>query len=153
MRLIGAAFVVYAVHAAAAAGQQQRIQCPEAFPAKSLTATPPSGWKGGVTHVPGSRLVLTGAGIIVGPPKAEVQGLIHPTRRKVTGGFNDTYHDLTGFTQPQEKWGYCAYGLGGDVQWLQRLPDDTDQCVAQYRSDGYNGYAIQVVCQGKPAKR
>jgi hypothetical protein len=58
---------------------------------------------------------------------------------------------LASFTQPQEKWVYCAYGLGGDVQLLQRVPDDVESCVVDAKRNQYNGYDIHVTCSGRTA--
>lgn len=125
------------------------VICPEDYPTALLTTKGvPAGWKG-IAHVAGIRMILTSAGVVVGPPGREVQGLLHGQETKTKSGFRVKFSYLTKFTEPQEKWVYCAYGIGGDLQLLQRVPDETDMCIVDSNRNFYNGYDIRVTCNSK----
>lgn len=125
------------------------VICPDDYPTSLLTTKGvPAGWKG-IAHVAGLRLVLTSAGVVVGPPDREIQALLRGQEKKTKSGYTSKYSDLTRFTEPQEKWVFCAYGIGGDVQLLQRVPDNTDTCMVESTRNFQNGYNIHVTCNNK----
>lgn len=100
-----------------------------------------------MAHVPGPNLTLQTAGVIVGPPKREPQGIQRGVERKTKKGLKVEFIALNEFTEPLEKWMYCAYGLGGEVQLLRRLPDDTKTCIADFTRTPYKGYRISTTCK------
>jgi hypothetical protein len=129
-----------------AAAETTTISCPDAYPTALLsTQGVPAGWNG-IAHVTGMRMVLTAAGMIAGPPKGEAQGLLHGKEAKTNEGFRVEFSNLNKFTEPQELWAYCAYGLGANVQLLRRVPDKTARCVADYSRNQFKGYDIRIVC-------
>jgi hypothetical protein len=126
------------------------LVCPEDYPTSLLTTKGvPAGWKG-VAHVTGLRLVLTSAGVLVGPPDREIQALLRGEEKKTKTGYTVHYSDLTRFNEPKGVWVFCAYGMGGDVQLLQRLPDNTDACMVEATRNFQHGHDILVTCRAKP---
>jgi hypothetical protein len=133
--------------ASCAANAEVTIACPDAYPSDMLIPKGvPAGWNG-IAHVPGPRLILQSAGIIAGPPTAKVQGIQMGAEIKTKKGFNLKFLDLDKFTEPLEKWMYCGYGVGSEVQLLQRLPDATRECLAEYTKTPYNNYSIKTTCR------
>lgn len=100
-----------------------------------------------MAHVPGPRLVLRSTGVIVGPPLGEAQGIQIGQQKKTRQGLEIRFGYLNSFTPPQEKWVYCGYGVGGDVQLLRRVPDDTALCVADIKLNGADVGRISMTCQ------
>jgi hypothetical protein len=122
------------------------INCPDAYPTALLsTRGVPAGWNG-IAHVAGMRIVLTAAGVIAGPPKGEAQGLLRGKEEKTKAGRRVEFSNLNKFTEPHEIWVYCAYGLGANVQLLQRVADKTAMCVADYSRNPFNSYDIRITC-------
>jgi hypothetical protein len=126
------------------------VVCPEDYPTSLLTTKGvPAGWNG-VAHVTGLRLVLTSAGVLVGPPDREIQSLLRGEEKKTKTGYTVRYFDLTRFNESKGVWVFCAYGMGGDVQLLQRLPDNTDACMVEATRNFQHGHDIRVTCRTKP---
>jgi hypothetical protein len=123
-----------------------KIACPDAYPA-SLLATKgvPGKWKG-IAHVPGPDLVLQSAGVIAGSPQQQPQGIQRGIEKKTKKGLEIEFLALDAFTEPLEKWMYCAYGTGGEVQLLQKLPDTTKACKAEFTKTPYGNYSINMTC-------
>lgn len=92
-------------------------------------------------------MALQSAGVIVGPPKSEPQGIQRGYEKKTKTGLKVEFIALDKFTEPLEKWVYCAYGVGGEVQLLQRIPDETKTCVADFTKTPYNSYRISTACK------
>ncbi|KQV49059.1 STY0301 family protein [Massilia sp. Root335] len=133
--------------ASCAAHAEVTIACPTDYPSDLLIAKGvPAGWTG-IAHVAGSRLILQSAGVIAGPPAGKIQGIQMGTETRTKKGFTLTFVDLDKFTEPLEKWMYCAYGMGGDVQLLRRLPDTTRECVSEYTKTPYGNYDIRTICR------
>jgi hypothetical protein len=125
------------------------LVCPDNYPASLLTTKGvPAGWKG-IAHVSGLRLVLQSAGVLVGPPDREIQALLRGEEKKTKTGYTAKYSGLTRFSEPQGIWVFCAYGMGGDVQLLQRVPDNTDTCTVEGTRNFQHGHDIRVVCGTK----
>lgn len=124
-------------------------RCPPDYSTAKLSAKgvpAPPGWKG-IAHIPGPRMVLQSAGVIAGSPLGYGQGVQVGEETKTKTGYRVKFSYLDKFTEPQEIWIYCAYGIGSDVQLLQRLPDGTSSCIAEYIGNDANGYNIKIECQ------
>jgi hypothetical protein len=131
----------------AAMAESTTINCPDAYPTTLIgTMGVPAGWNG-IAHVTGMKLALTAAGVIAGPPKSEVQGALQGKETKTKAGLRVEFAPLNKFTERQELWVYCAYGLGANVQLLHRVPDTTAMCVADYSRTPANGYDIRITCR------
>lgn len=129
-----------------AAAETTTINCPDAYPTALLSAKGvPTGWSG-IANVTGGRLVLTAAGVIAGPPKGEAQGILQGKESKTKTGLRVEFSNLNKFTEPQELWVYCAYGLGANVQLLMRVPDQTTMCMAEYSRNSFKSYDIRITC-------
>ena len=140
--------VLSALSFAASAGTS--LVCPDAYPTSLLAATGvPSGWDG-IAHVAGLRLVLASAGMVAGRPDRQIQALLRGDEKKTRNGYTATYSGLTRSPEPQGKWIFCAYGAGGDVQLLHRVPDDTETCVVDARRNVQHGYDIRITCRAQP---
>lgn len=123
-----------------------KIACPDAYPANLLaTKGVPEKWRG-IAHVPGPDLALQSAGVIAGPPRQQPQGIQRGTERKTRKGLEIEFLALDAFTEPLEKWVYCAYGAGAEVQLLQKLPDNTKACKAEFTKTPYGNYSITTTC-------
>jgi hypothetical protein len=118
--------------------------CPDEFPVEAIKLSPlPEGWVG----IPPSKLLLTSADVILGPPNE--LGMQIGKRSKTRNGYRVVFdHLYTTSAAPVEKWLACRYG--SDLGMAERLPDKTDSCIVTYTRDGYNGHAIQVACHTKP---
>ena len=124
-----------------------RIVCPDAYPASLITTKGvPGQWKG-IVHIPGPDLALQSAGVIAGSAHQQPQGIQRGIEKKTKKGFEIEFAALDAFTEPLEKWMYCAYGAGGEVQLLQKLPDDTKACKAEFTKTPYGNYSINVTCK------
>lgn len=124
-----------------------KITCPDIYPANLLaTKGVPGKWKG-IAHVPGPDLALQSAGVLAGPPRQQPQGIQRGVEKKTKKGLEIEFPALDAFTEPLEKWMYCAYGGGGEVQLLQKLPDDTKACKAGVTRTPYGSYSIEMACK------
>jgi hypothetical protein len=124
-----------------------RITCPDVYPSGLLaTKGVPDKWTG-IAHVPGPGLLLHSAGVIAGPPQRKPQGIQRGVEKKTKKGLEIEFSALDAFTEPLEKWVYCAYGGDGEVQLLQRIPDDTKTCVAALTKTPYGSYSIDTMCK------
>ena len=124
-----------------------RITCPDTYPA-SLLATKgvPGKWTG-IAHVPGPDLPLQSAGVIAGSPQRKPQGIQRGVEKRTRKGIDIEFMALDAFTEPLEKWVYCAYGGGGEVQLLQKIPDDTKTCIAALTKTPHGSYNIETTCK------
>ena len=123
-----------------------RITCPDTYPATLLaTKGVPENWKG-VALVPGPDLALQSAGVIAGLPYKQPQGIQRGIEKKTKKGLAIEFPALDAFTEPLEKWVYCAYGVGGEVQLLQKMPDNTKACKAEFTKTPYGNYSINMTC-------
>jgi hypothetical protein len=124
-----------------------KIACPDAYPANLLaTKGVPGKWKG-IAHLPGPDLALQSAGVIAGPPQKQFQGIQRGIEKKTKKGLEIEFPALDAFTDPLEKWMYCAYGGGGEVQLLHKLPDDTKACKAELTKTPHGSYSISMACK------
>ena len=126
---------------------ETRIACPDAYPANLLaTKGVPGQWKG-IAHIPGPDLILQSAGVIAGPAHQYPQGIQRGIEKKTKKGLEIEFPALDAFTEPLEKWMYCAYGAGSEVQLLQKLPADTKACKADFTRTPYGNHSINVTCK------
>jgi hypothetical protein len=122
------------------------VVCPSEYSTENLITKTPNGWEG-LAYAPGPRMVLRYAGVLVGDPKVSAQGIQIPQPSlKVKGGFKLKFPYLDKFTEPLEKWVYCAYGIGGDVQLLKKVSDNTKTCEAVFKGNENTVSGITVIC-------
>ncbi|WP_371865161.1 STY0301 family protein [Duganella aquatilis] len=114
-------------------------QCPADLSAGSIKVQPSPGWTG----VPSTRLLLSGAGVVIGrpdvEPRAELRGGARQLSKRVT---ETTYSGLS----EQEKWLICTYGRGGELEQARPLPPEADQCVVRVTRSQYNDVTVAVAC-------
>jgi hypothetical protein len=94
-------------------------------------------------------MVLSSAGVVAGPPDREIQALLRGEEKKTRDGYIAKFSNLARLAEPKQKWVFCAYGIGGDVQLLQRVPDDTDICIVVANRNFQNGHDIRITCSPK----
>lgn len=124
-----------------------RITCPDTYPAALLAAKgAPQNWQG-IALVPGPDLGLQSAGVIVGSPHEWPQGIQRGVEKKTKRGLDIEFLALDAFTESLEKWVYCAYGAGGEVQLLQKVAIDTKACKAELTKTPYGTYKIAMTCR------
>jgi hypothetical protein len=123
-----------------------RIACPDTYPANLLATKGVPGKWDGIAHVPGPDLTLQSAGVIAGSPQKQPQGIQRGIEKKTKKGLEVEFLALDAFTEPLEKWAYCAYGSGGDVQLLRKLPNDTKACKAEFTKTSFGNYTINLAC-------
>lgn len=129
------------------ASADTRIICPDVYPSSLLATNGVPGKWTGIAHVPGPDLALQSAGVIAGSPQKKPQGVQRGFERKTKKGLEIEFIALDAFTEPLEKWVYCAYGGDGEVQLLQKIPDDTKTCVATFTKTPYGSYSINTTCK------
>ncbi|AQR71372.1 hypothetical protein BZG29_25910 [Janthinobacterium sp. LM6] len=134
-------FILLTVAAPAAIAQVP--QCPHELSPASVQVRPASGWLGIVP----ARLLLSGAGIVAGPPdvepRAELRGDTGRLGKYVT---ETTYPHL----KSMEKWLLCTYGRGGEIELAYRLPVQADRCVIRISRNQYNDTDIAISCNMVP---
>ena len=114
-------------------------QCPSELGASSVQIKPAPGWTGLVP----TRLLLSGAGVVVGLPNAEPRADLRGDARTISKYVTETgYSGLTG----REKWLVCTYGHGGELEQAYRLPDAADHCIIRVTRNQYSNVDVSVSC-------
>jgi hypothetical protein len=117
-------------------------QCPGELSAAAVKVSPAQGWTGLVP----TRVLLSGAGVVVGPPdvapRAELRGGARQISKRV---IETTYAGLAS----QEKWLICSYGRGGELEQAHRLPSAAERCVIRVSQNQYNDTEVVVSCSDK----
>jgi hypothetical protein len=110
-------------------GKEQRAVCPKRYPsAETRLPITPNGWVGYGNLSSGLR--LSGGGMIIGRP--EDRGELRGHDRKTKDGYEIVFASLQNFEDLLQKWVYCGYGFGGEVQLLNRVDISTNQCTLKF---------------------
>lgn len=116
-------------------------QCPGELGAAAVQVHPNPGWTGVVP----TRLILSGAGVVMGPaniqPRAELRGDYRKIGKYVT---ETAYPGMAS----REKWLICSYGQGGELEQAYRLPAAIDRCIIRITRNQYNDTDVLVSCSG-----
>lgn len=114
-------------------------QCPSELGASSVQIRSAPGWTGVVP----TRLLLSGAGVVVGPPNVEPRADLRGDARMISKYLTETgYSGLAG----REKWLVCSYGHGGELEQAYRLPAAADHCAIRVTRNQYNDVDVAVSC-------
>lgn len=114
-------------------------QCPNELGASSVQIKPAPGWTGVVS----TRLLLSGAGVVVGPPNLEPRADLRGDARTISKYVTETrYSGLAG----REKWLVCTYGRGGELEQAYRIPADADHCIIRVTRNQYSDTDVSVSC-------
>lgn len=137
-RLMSATFILLA--SLAITGYAVEVsQCPGELGTDSVQIKPAPGWTGVVP----TRLLLSGAGVVVGPPNVEPRADLRGDARKISKYVSETgYSGLAG----RETWLVCTYGHGGELEQAYRLPAAADHCIIRVTRNQYNDTDVSVSC-------
>jgi len=137
-RLMSATFILLA--SLAITGHAVEVsQCPRELDAGSVQIKSAPGWTGVVP----TRLLLSGAGVVVGPPNVEPRADLRGDARTISKYVTETaYSGLAG----REKWLVCTYGRGGELEQAYRLPAAADRCIIRVTRNQYSDTDISVSC-------
>ena len=125
-----------------ALGVENQINCPAEYSGKDIQLTNvPKGW----LAVPPSRLLLTSAIVILGPPQE--RGVLKGEHYKLNkkGAYEVRFTNLNSGIQ-YEKWIACGYGQD-DFELAQPLAPHTAQCIVTYTPDRQGMFDIKAVCK------
>lgn len=117
-------------------------QCPTELAAASIQVKSSQGWTGVVP----TRLLLSGAGVVVGSPSIEPRAELRGDARQISKQVTETaYPGLAA----REAWLICSYGSGGELEQARRLPAAADRCVIRVSRSPYNDTAVALACTTK----
>jgi len=137
VRRLGAAILALASVTATAAVDVP--QCPGELAAASIQVKPAPGWTGVVP----TRLLLSSAGVVVGPPNVSPRAELRGDARRVSKHVTATaYPGLA----VRETWLTCSYGQGGELEQAYRLPATVDRCVVRVSRSQNNDVDVSVSC-------
>jgi hypothetical protein len=125
--------------ASAAALAAEAPQCPAELGASSIKVQPAPGWTGVVS----TRLLLSGAGVVIGRPDVEPRAELRGGPRQLSKYVTETTYAGLG---AQEKWLICSYGRGGELEQAHPLPIVVDRCVVRVTRSRYGDAAVSVAC-------
>jgi hypothetical protein len=134
-----AAIAALSCASAAAAAAADVPQCPGELAAASVQVRPAPGWSGVVP----TRLLLSGAGVVIGPPDASPRAELRGDARRINRQVTETaYPGLAA----REAWLTCAYGVGGELEQVFRLPLTVERCVVRVSRSRNNNVEVAVSC-------
>lgn len=129
-----------------ALGGELHIQCPERYLTRvTELAEVPQGWQGAIATVR-PELLISGGGMVGGPPKLFPPAELHGSDMKSKGGWSETRYPVG---SDGESWVYCAYGQGGEIQLFRRVDGiGVRQCsVRTLRPKSPASPVVEIVCK------
>ncbi|GGE85915.1 STY0301 family protein [Massilia psychrophila] len=121
---------------------EQRIACPKELPREAIQITrSPAGWQGFVPFEYRKAVLLTGAGLMYGPPSMMAEQKPSGAGRQSEAVWTDMRPG------PEGNWMACFYGEGQDFILSQRLPDSTKECRIAYSRDAKKRYKMDIRCR------
>ena len=128
------------------AGAELRFQCPERYLSRPADlAEVPQGWQGAVATVQ-PELLVSGGGVVGGPPKLHPPAELHGNTVRITGGWSETRYPVG---QDGQSWAFCAYGRGGEVQLYRRV-DGQGRSTCAVRSSlpkSVQALKVEIACR------